>query len=230
LDFLAKLQLGGHRFLFLFFQPGALVMLKKLLMLCLALALSIGAAFAAVDVNTADQTSLEAVKGLGPVKSKAIIDERTKNGPFKDADDLASRVKGLGTKSVTNLEQAGLTIGGSSAPPAGLKAGKSRTVTNADTATPAKSTVKSSTAATAATSPAATTATTPAATPAATPDAASTTKGKKGKKAKASAAASSSTATSTAPTATADAASGASGAKASKKSKKKKAASDAAAT
>ena len=199
-------------------------MLKKLLMLCLALALSIGAAFAAVDVNTADQTSLEAVKGLGPVKSKAIIDERTKNGPFKDADDLASRVKGLGTKSVTNLEQAGLTIGGSSAPPTGTKASKTPAATNAGAAAPAKSTVKSSTAATAATSPAATTATTPAVTPATTADAASTTKGKKGKKAKADAAASSSTAT------TADAASGASGAKASKKSKKKKAASDAAAT
>lgn len=201
-------------------------MLKKLLMLCLALALSIGAAFAAVDVNTADQTSLEAVKGLGPVKSKAIIDERTKNGPFKDADDLASRVKGLGTKSVTNLEQAGLTIGGSSTPPTGTKASKTPAATNAGAAAPAKSTVKPSTAATAATSPAATTATTPAVTPATTADAASTTKGKKGKKAKADAAASSSTAT----TATADAASGASGAKASKKSKKKKAASDAAAT
>ena len=197
-------------------------MLKKLLMLCLALALSIGAAFAAVDVNTADQTSLEAVKGLGPVKSKAIIDERTKNGPFKDADDLANRVKGLGTKSVTNLEQAGLTVGGSSAPPTGAKPSKTPAAANAEAAAPAKSTVKSSTAATAATSPAATTATTPAA----TADAASSTKGKKGKKAKASAAASSSTAT----TATADAASGASGAKASKKSKKKKAASDAAAT
>lgn len=196
-------------------------MLKKLLMLCLALALSIGAAFAAVDVNTADQTSLEAVKGLGPVKSKAIIDERTKNGPFKDADDLANRVKGLGTKSVTNLEQAGLTVGGSSAPPTGTKASKTPAATNAGTAAPAKSTVKSSTAATAATSPAATTATTPAVTPATTAttaDAASATKGKKGKKAKASAAASSSTAT----TATADAASSASGAKASKKSKKRK--------
>ena len=34
-------------------------MLKKLLMLCLALMLSVGAAFAAVDVNTADQTALE---------------------------------------------------------------------------------------------------------------------------------------------------------------------------
>ena len=95
-------------------------MLKKLLVLFIAFALSMGVAFAAVDVNTADQPALESVKGLGPVKSKAIIDERTKNGPFKDADDLATRVKGLGTKSVTNLETAGLTVGGSSAPPTGI--------------------------------------------------------------------------------------------------------------
>jgi len=200
-------------------------MLKKLLMLWIAFALSIGAAFAAVDVNTADQTALESVKGLGPVKSKSIIDERTKNGPFKDADDLATRVKGLGTKSVTNLEQAGLTVGGSSAPPTGTKSSKTSststtTSTTSNSAAPGKSTVKSSTAATAATSPAATTATTPAT----TPEPASTTKGsKKSRKAKAAAAASG--------TATADAASAASGAKAGKMSKKKKkAASDAAAT
>src|SRR5260370_35311919 len=92
---------------FLFFQPGALVMLKKLLMLCLALALSMGVAFAAVDVNTADQTSVEAVKGLGPGKPKAIIDERAKNGPFKDADDPANRAKGLGTTSERSLNPAG---------------------------------------------------------------------------------------------------------------------------
>ena len=95
-------------------------MLKKLLLLCVACFLTMSAAFAAsVDVNTADQTTLESLKGLGPVKSKAIIDERSKNGPFKDADDLANRVKGLGTKSVTKLESEGLTIGGSSAPPTG---------------------------------------------------------------------------------------------------------------
>ncbi|MBE0628961.1 MAG: helix-hairpin-helix domain-containing protein, partial [Burkholderia vietnamiensis] len=93
-------------------------MLKKLLMLFVALSLSLAAGLAAaVEVNTADQAALEAVKGLGPVKSKAIIDERTKNGPFKDADDLANRVKGLGTKSVGHLEENGLTIGGSSTPP-----------------------------------------------------------------------------------------------------------------
>jgi competence protein ComEA len=168
-------------------------MLKKLLMLCVALMLSVGAAFAAVDVNTADQAALEAVKGLGPVKSKAIIDERTKNGPYKDADDLATRVKGLGTKSVTNLEAEGLTVGGSSAPPSGKPAAR-----------PSTSSGKSSTA------PAATTATTAAPAPASTPKA---TKASKKEKASASADAASGTAAAPATTA-------ASGTKATKASKK----------
>ncbi|WP_233801141.1 ComEA family DNA-binding protein [Paraburkholderia sp. HP33-1] len=98
-------------------------MLKKLFMLCVAVVLSLSAGFAAaVEVNTADQAALESVKGIGPVHAKAILDERAKNGPFKNADDLAARVKGLGQKSVENLEAAGLTINGSSAPPTGAKA------------------------------------------------------------------------------------------------------------
>jgi competence protein ComEA len=112
-------------------------MLKKLLMLCVALALSLSAGYAAaVEVNSADQATLETVKGIGPVHAKAIIDERTKNGPFKDADDLATRVKGIGTKSVTNLEAAGLTINGSSAAPSGTKAAtKSGTTSTTNTST-----------------------------------------------------------------------------------------------
>jgi competence protein ComEA len=107
---------------------GVLAMLKKLWMLCIALVLLLSAGLAAaVEVNTADQAALESVKGIGPVHAKAIIDERTKNGPFKNADDLAARVKGIGTKSVTNLEAAGLTINGSAAPPSGAKAGASST-------------------------------------------------------------------------------------------------------
>jgi len=98
-------------------------MLKKLLMLIAVLVLSLSAGLAAaVEVNSADQAALESVKGIGPVHAKAIIDERTKNGPFKDADDLANRVKGIGQKSVKNLEAAGLTINGSSAPPTGAPA------------------------------------------------------------------------------------------------------------
>ncbi|TDG06895.1 helix-hairpin-helix domain-containing protein [Paraburkholderia guartelaensis] len=111
-------------------------MLKKLLMLFLAIGLSLSAVLAAaVEVNTADETALESVKGIGPVHAKAIIDERTKNGPFKDADDLVNRVKGIGPKSVQNLEAAGLTINGSSAPPAGktasTKSGKNAAATSA---------------------------------------------------------------------------------------------------
>ncbi|MFT4066873.1 ComEA family DNA-binding protein, partial [Paraburkholderia sp.] len=127
-------------------------MLKKLLMLCVAVALSLSAGFAAaVEVNTADQAALESVKGIGPVHAKAILDERAKNGPFKNADDLAARVKGIGQKSVVNLEAAGLTINGSSAPPTGAK----------------PSTKSGSTASTKA-APAAPAATTPAPAPAAT--------------------------------------------------------------
>ncbi|CAM2169120.1 competence protein ComEA [Burkholderia latens] len=125
-------------------------MLKKLLMLFVALSLSVAAGLAAaVEVNTADQAALESVKGLGPVKSKAIIDERTKNGPFKDADDLANRVKGLGTKSVGHLEENGLTIGGSSTPPKGVKLSKPATASAGTTAPSASTTATAGTTATA---------------------------------------------------------------------------------
>ncbi|SAL54421.1 DNA-binding protein [Caballeronia peredens] len=77
----------------------------------LALIFSIGSAFAAVDVNTANSDALRGVKGIGPAKAKAILDERQAHGPFKDASDLSTRVKGLGGKTVQRLEAEGLTIG-----------------------------------------------------------------------------------------------------------------------
>ncbi|ACC70129.1 helix-hairpin-helix domain-containing protein [Paraburkholderia phymatum] len=181
-------------------------MLKKLLILCVALVLSLSAGLAAaVEVNTADQAALESVKGIGPVHAKAIIDERTKNGPFKDADDLANRVKGIGQKSVKNLEAAGLTINGSSAPPSGA---------------PAKPTA----AATSKPAPAATTTQNPMQTTTQTTsaDAASGAKASKSKKSKTDAAAASAPAA-TAPSAPATASD--TTASKSKKAKKSKAAS-----
>jgi competence protein ComEA len=128
-------------------------MLKKLLMLFVALGLSLSAVLAAaVEVNSADEAALESVKGIGPVYAKRIIDERTKNGPFKSADDLADRVKGIGSKSVQNLEAAGLTINGSSAPPSGNTARTARSTRSTPTAaTPAPSTAPATTATTATT-------------------------------------------------------------------------------
>jgi competence protein ComEA len=202
---------------YFFALNGVLAMLKKLLMLCVALALSLSAGFAAdVEVNSADQAALETVKGIGPVHAKAIIDERTKNGPFKDADDLAARVKGIGTKSVTNLEAAGLTINGSSAPPSGAKPA-------------AKSSGTASTKAAPAAAPAATTAA-PATTATAAPAEASGTKASKSKKKSKAAASEAAAASAPAAAPTANAPADASGAKASKKAKKSKAASAAAAS
>jgi competence protein ComEA len=59
--------------------------------------------WAAVNINTATQSELESVKGLGPSKAKAIIEYRDKNGPFKSVDDL-DKVKGFGKSSVEKLK------------------------------------------------------------------------------------------------------------------------------
>jgi competence protein ComEA len=100
-------------------------MIRKLLVVLIGWLIAASTAWAVVDVNTADQATLETLKGIGPVKSKAIIDERSKNGPFKDAADLAARVKGLGTKSVTSLQSEGLVVGGSASAAAGAAASAS---------------------------------------------------------------------------------------------------------
>jgi len=60
-------------------------------------------AYAAVDINTATQSELEAVKGLGPAKAKAIITYRDSKGGFKTLDDL-DNVKGFGKASIDKLK------------------------------------------------------------------------------------------------------------------------------
>lgn len=84
-------------------------MLKKILAI-LAM-LYAAAAFAAVDVNTAKASDLDGVKGIGPVMSKRILDER-KKGKFKSWEDMISRVKGLGDTSAAKLSAEGLTVNG----------------------------------------------------------------------------------------------------------------------
>lgn len=66
-------------------------------------ALAAGPAFAAVNINTATQADLEAVKGLGPAKAKAIIAYREAHGKFKSVDEL-DNVKGFGKASVEKLK------------------------------------------------------------------------------------------------------------------------------
>ncbi|RFP09536.1 MULTISPECIES: DUF655 domain-containing protein [unclassified Duganella] len=86
-------------------------MFKKILLAVATLIVTMGFAFAQVDVNKADAAALDSVKGIGPVKSKAILEER-KKGDFKDWADFEKRVKGIGEKSAVKLSQAGLVVNG----------------------------------------------------------------------------------------------------------------------
>ncbi|MEO8136367.1 MAG: ComEA family DNA-binding protein, partial [Betaproteobacteria bacterium] len=77
--------------------------MKKLLLAVVMLFVS-ALSFAAVNINTATEAELESLKGIGPVKAKAIIEDRTKNGPFKSVEDL-DRVKGIGMKTIDSLRK-----------------------------------------------------------------------------------------------------------------------------
>lgn len=92
--------------------------MKFLGSLLAALLFTASAAWAAVDINSATQSELEAVKGIGPAKAKAIVEHRQKNGPFKSLDALAD-VKGFGKASVAKLK--GDLMAGSGAKPEAAK-------------------------------------------------------------------------------------------------------------
>ncbi len=66
-------------------------------------------ALAAVNLNTATVAELDAINGIGPSKANAIVEYRSKNGPFKTVDELEN-VKGFGKKSVDKLRPE-LTVG-----------------------------------------------------------------------------------------------------------------------
>lgn len=76
--------------------------MKKSLAVAL-LSLVLGSpAWSAVNINTASEAELEAVRGIGPGKAKAIVAHRQKNGNFKSLEEL-EQVKGFGPASVKRL-------------------------------------------------------------------------------------------------------------------------------
>ena len=81
--------------------------MKRILLLLAAL-LFAGSALAAVNINTATKEELDALPGIGPVKSQAILDYRNANGPFKTPEDIM-KVKGIGAKRYERLK-AELTV------------------------------------------------------------------------------------------------------------------------
>jgi competence protein ComEA len=95
----------------------------------LLFAVSAGA-WAAVDVNRANQAELETVKGIGPGLSGKILKAR-EAGAFKSWADMIERVSGVGPGNAAKFSQAGLTVGSaafdaSSLPATETKASKGR--------------------------------------------------------------------------------------------------------
>jgi len=129
-------------------------MFKKILTFFAAM--SLVAAFAAVDVNKGSEAELDSIKGIGPATSKQIVAER-KKAEFKNWDDLISRVKGLGDKTAAKLSEGGLTVGGASYKPAAdakkAATAPAKTEAKAETKTAAKPEVKAEPAKPAASAP-----------------------------------------------------------------------------
>ncbi len=95
-----------------YFNVGVVTGLIRSAALTAVLAVSsLGVVIASpINVNTATQSELESIKGIGPSKAKTIIAERLDGGHFQDANDLQKRVRGIGMKSVEKMVDNGLTI------------------------------------------------------------------------------------------------------------------------
>ena len=65
---------------------------------------------AAIDINRAAAAELENLPGIGPVKAAAIIEHRTRNGPFRTPADIV-KVTGIGPKTYERIAPL-ITAGG----------------------------------------------------------------------------------------------------------------------
>jgi competence protein ComEA len=104
-----------------------------------------------VDINSASQKDLEAIKGIGPSTAKKIISGR----PYKSVDELSKA--GLNAKAVNAIKPY-VTVGGTPAPIAAVATKATAAKTSAAAKAAAAKTSVATTAATAKTSAVATTA------------------------------------------------------------------------
>ena len=58
-----------------------------------------------VNINTANQTELETLPGIGTATAEKIIDYRNKNGKFSSIEDIQN-VKGIGNANYENIKES----------------------------------------------------------------------------------------------------------------------------
>ena len=84
--------------------------MKKLFLMIVMLFAIAGIANAGVNINSATQSELEMLQGIGPAKARAIIEYREQNGSFNSINDL-KKVKGIGSETIKQLGD-NITVGG----------------------------------------------------------------------------------------------------------------------
>jgi competence protein ComEA len=77
--------------------------MKNAALLFAALLAYAGMALAVVNINSASEKQLAELDGIGPVKAKAIVDYRMKNGPFKSTQDI-KKVDGVGDATYDKIK------------------------------------------------------------------------------------------------------------------------------
>jgi competence protein ComEA len=58
-----------------------------------------------VNLNSASQTELETIPGIGPSKALTIIEYREQNGPFQSVEDIKN-ISGIGDKTFEKLKDS----------------------------------------------------------------------------------------------------------------------------
>ncbi len=81
--------------------------MKKVFVVLAVCLLWAGAARGEIDVNSASASELQMLKGVGAKTAEKIISARESGGPFSSLENLASRVKGIGSKTVAKWRAAG---------------------------------------------------------------------------------------------------------------------------
>lgn len=71
----------------------------QVFMVLFAIALFISSFRPNINYLTAEQIARD-IAGIGPIKSQAIVMERTKGGVFKNADEFSARVKPYGVGKI----------------------------------------------------------------------------------------------------------------------------------
>lgn len=58
-----------------------------------------------ININTADETELQKIRGVGPAIAQRIIDFREQNGNFKSIDEI-KKVRGIGEKTFAKMKDS----------------------------------------------------------------------------------------------------------------------------